>query len=523
MEICTKVEQKTSRLFLERVTNRLLGALATAFVGIGCLMISMHGYDGHYLAVIAGGILSSAGFLLPMSARGKIVISVLSVLVTAFAFNFLLAVVGAAHRHEPSSRWVVAQSGEETPDRAQMARALGLSFDNRSRLEVMLALRELGVEAWPSISPRVLLKDWWTHYYGPWPTQDRESLIKINGQELMPIGGIANSFTVYCNENGTYVTYQSDERGFANPKGLWEKSKIDIAVVGDSFVHGGCVKRNEAYVGVVRQRYPLILNLGNDGIGPLYQLATIKEYLVPRRPKIVVWSYFCGNDLYDMIKERRTLLKNYLLPNFSQHLEKKQKIIDQALRDHVETVLESRGIGATISELREWFLHPLNNNDEWARVFKLSYVTELVQNATSGALDASWGKSRNNPWQPPVGKDNLEYFRTILAEAKHTVNSWGGKLVFIYLPRYERYTAAGGQPDRDNVLNIVKSLGIDLIDMHPVFAEAEDPLELFPLRLPTHYSPAGYRLVGEQLLKYLDHNMDVKLTKADSAYSGLRQ
>ena len=53
MDICsTKVDQKTSRLPFERVTNRLLGALAAAFVGLGCLMISLHGYDAQYLAVI---------------------------------------------------------------------------------------------------------------------------------------------------------------------------------------------------------------------------------------------------------------------------------------------------------------------------------------------------------------------------------------------------------------------------------------------------------------------------------------
>ncbi|BCA54133.1 hypothetical protein W02_12730 [Nitrospira sp. KM1] len=396
-----------------------------------------------------------------------------------------------------------------------MARALGISFDKRSRLEVMLALRELGVDAWPSISPRVLLRDWWTHYYGNWPVDDRESLLKVDGQEFLPIGGIAKAFTVYCNENGSYITYESDERGFANPKGLWNRKDVEIAVVGDSFVHGGCVHRNEAYVGVVRQRYPLILNLGNDGIGPLFQLATIKEYLVSRRPKIVVWSYFCGNDLYDMIKERRTLLKRYLEPGFTQHLEARQDVIDQALREHVQTVLLSRGLSAGVAEVMDWFTHPSLHTEDWKRVFKLSYVFDLVGLAGSRAKEISSSTARAVPYQPSVGKENLELFRSILQEAKHTVNSWGGKFVFVYLPRYERYTPVGGQPDRDGILEIVNSLGIELIDLHPVFADSDDPMELFPLRLPTHYSPAGYRLVAEQLLAYLDHS-NIKLTKANS-------
>jgi hypothetical protein len=75
----------------------------------------------------------------------------------------------------------------------------------------------------------------------------------------------------------------------------------------------------------------------------------------------------------------------------------------------------------------------------------------------------------------------------------------------VYLPRYERYVPEiGGQPNRDDVLTIVGSLGIPVVDLHPVFAAHNEPLELFPFKLPTHYNALGNRVVAEAILRVLD-------------------
>lgn len=481
----------------------LKASSALCLLATGYLVL-VHGWELKYALPVVLAVALAAATRLDSEWRINAALSWVAVAFACYAVNFVLAFADASTNLDPPTRWVSFQSGEERQDRAMVAKSLGVEFDTRSRLEILTELRRRGFDAWPSIAPRVVLKEWWTHYYGPFPTEYRESLLQMDGTEILPIGGIANKLTVYCNENGQYVMYDSDEHGFANPKKLWTLPRLQIAVVGDSFAHGACVPMNESYVGLIRQRYPATLTLGNDGIGPLVQLAAIKEYLVPLRPRVVIWSYFEGNDLYDMMKERQTIMQHYLDDGYTQGLLGKQGEIDRALMAHIERAMQARGFRAKMVAFSDMFVHPEQHSLEWARVVKLSYVVDLFESL----LNYTRKKTEPflpAPYQPPLLKDQLELFRTTLNKAQQMVNGWGGELVFVYLPRYERYVpATGGQPNREDVLAIVGSLGVSLVDLHPVFAAQKDPLELFPFKLPTHYNSLGNRVVAEAILHVLD-------------------
>src|SRR4030095_17214981 len=112
-----------------------------------------------------------------------------------------------------------------------------------------------------------------------------KSDITIDGAEVLPLNGISNRVTVLCNETGKYAIYDSDARGFHNPKGIWESSRMSIAALGDSFAIGACAPSDENFVALIRARYPNTLNLGMLGEGPLIMLAALKEYLPPVKPK----------------------------------------------------------------------------------------------------------------------------------------------------------------------------------------------------------------------------------------------
>jgi len=64
---------------------------------------------------------------------------------------------------------------------------------------------------------------------------------------LLPLGGIPDALTVLCNEVGEGVSYESDERGFRNPKGAFGKGPIDVGAVGDSYTQGVCYDADEPY------------------------------------------------------------------------------------------------------------------------------------------------------------------------------------------------------------------------------------------------------------------------------------
>src|SRR5262245_41756290 len=163
-------------------------------------------------------------------------------------------------------------SKEKEKEAAKMRKKFGIEIDTRRAFEVVADLRKRGIDAVPIITPS-------NHLFVQQPDGSIKSAINIHGTEVMPFGGISNRVTVLCNENGYYVTYESDEHGFHNPMGMWKPSRLDVAALGDSFTQGYCVPPDKNFVALIRQRYPATLNVGMAGNGPLLMLATFKEYL----------------------------------------------------------------------------------------------------------------------------------------------------------------------------------------------------------------------------------------------------
>ena len=149
-------------------------------------------------------------------------------------------------------------------------------------------------------------------------------------KSLFPLSGISNSKTIHCNESGYYSIYKSDRYGFNNPDDVWDEQKINLLIIGDSFVHGACVNRPNDISSNLRNNYKLnVINLGYSSNGPLIEYATLREYYSPNIEK-VVWVFFEGNDIFDLKFEKESLiLRNYLNDlNFTQELKYKQEKIN---------------------------------------------------------------------------------------------------------------------------------------------------------------------------------------------------
>jgi len=373
--------------------------------------------------------------------------------------------------------WEFSGSEEAKQKAKELGRRHGIDFDTREGHEVVADLRKRGVDAVPSISAADQLLRWQ-------PGQRVESVIRIDGKELIPLGGISNKVTVLCNENGYWVTYKSDERGFHNSPGQWASGPIDIAAAGDSYTQGYCVPPERNYVHLVRQRYPAMLNLGIHGNGPLLMLAGISEYLPLHKPKTVLWFYYEQNDLIDLEFEKKSaFLMRYLEEGFTQKLAGRQSDIDgllladlkrqKAVAENMRGDTEQKGRNFTQSFM------------EFARLYALRTRLGLADGGTS---------------KPEV---DLDLFATILSLAKTRVGAWGGKLYFVYLPFWGRYTnildAASEQ--RASVLSSVKALAIPIVDLHPVFSAQIDPLSLFPFGQYGHYTERGHQLVADTVLE----------------------
>ncbi len=247
----------------------------------------------------------------------------------------------------------------------------------------------------------------------------------------------------------------------------------------------------------IRERFPRTLNLGIARTGPLHQLAVMREYLSHVKPPVVVWFFTENNDLYtDLNGELMSPLMNrYLDPGFNQNLIERQPLIDELLK----ALVDSR-----ISNWRE-----TENNRKrpppaynWAKL-----ATSLITSAKLNHLRGIFGLAIQ-PGAIAHKQRLFDAYASILAEGQRTVKSWGGKLYVVFLPTHSRYLSWRSRrvwdEQRARVLADLVKLNIPIIDMLPVFASHPDPLRLFQ----GHYSPEGYRLVGETVVKSLDASIN---------------
>lgn len=368
------------------------------------------------------------------------------------------------------SIYLLRSSSNNHANNIEKAKELGINFDTRTKMEVLKDMKEKGIDIIPAFFPNLVIKS---------------NGLETNGKTFFPLGGVSQKTTLLCNESGEWVIFDSDEHGFNNPTGIFE-NKIDIALLGDSFTEGHCVKRGD--IGYhLRASGIETLNLGKTGNGPLIEFASLKEYVEPLKPKYVLWVYTEVNDIENLRDEQKSpFLLKYLDNNFSQNLINRQSEIDSAINKYtnikkhenrVEKKTTTKTIAKTIDFLQETII--------------LSQVRR-----TLGFFVPKIITSNDYP-----------IFKELLYNANKLTSSWGGKLYFVYLPSYARYAYKIDNDTlyhRSKVLSIVKSLNIPIIDIHnDVFASHPDPMALFPFRGYGHYNHEGYRLVAKTIYSHL--------------------
>ena len=221
------------------------------------------------------------------------------------------------------------------------------------------------------------------------------------------------------------------------------------------------------------------MNLGVGDTGPLAQLGILKEYAAALKPRTVLWFFYEGNDLITLRLElKNPSLKRYLQAGFRQGLIRHHNKIDQAVLSHID-------------EARE---HMSKFSSVWGQriytVLSLRYLR-----ARLGIIVDSGGE------------EMLPALKNVLAEGKAEVARWGGELVFVYLPGWQRYYGGSGLASEEDttrlaVLTRVRSMGIPVIDIHEIFAALDDPAKMFP-RPGKHYNKLGNQTAATAILEEL--------------------
>lgn len=446
-------------------SKSVIGFSAVVFLSLLALNMTNHAYYMGSLGSVfyhyaVPSVLVAAAFLslmLPPSER-------LSVALCLVAVVFGLYVAELYLTFEHDSR------------RSRAALATGEDFDKRSKIQVINDLRRGGDDAYPAMNAKLML--------GEEEDGEPTPLLKADGEPFLPIASIPLKTVVSCNESGRWLIYGSDEHGFHNPPGAWRASPLNIAIVGDSFAHGSCVPSGDNAAAWLRRRFGGVLNLGVSGAGPLLMMAAFREYVEPLKPRAVLWLYYEGNDLTEnMGLEKRSpfLMRYYNDGAFRQGLMDRAGEVTDRLKAFIDERLEEA---------------VARDEDPYEVIQDFLMLYHLRERLGLGPL--SFGI-----FDGGGGRKDLELFRGVLEKARRSVESWGGKMYFVFLPESERYFAAERDNDirdhlRRQVLETVDGLNIKLIDVHRAFSEQPAPRRLF--QFPgSHYNIQGYKVVGEAI------------------------
>jgi len=324
-------------------------------------------------------------------------------------------------------------------------------------------------------------------------TKNKDVVVKISPYHsisnerinFFPIAGISNRETLYCNENGYYLIYNSDRYGFNNDDSEWDKEDVEYLIIGDSFAQGACVNREKNIasnlIKKIKNKKSAVLNLGYSGNGPLIELASLREfYLIKKNIKNVIWLYYENNDLSNLDAEiKNPILKKYLDDvNFEQNIFTKQTLVDNYLLKKInEEVNRFRLYYKAKESMRKY---------SYMDFIRLRYFRKFVFKIIN--------KERET-------KFSLKYFTDVLGVVKKITEDNDSRLFFVYLPEHGRYL---GKNNNDSfrqykvVKELISDIGITLIDLNEeLFSKEKDPLSLFPFRRSGHYTELGYSLVSD--------------------------
>jgi hypothetical protein len=357
--------------------------------------------------------------------------------------------------------------------------AAAVGRDVRTRLEVIQELNGRGVRATADLHGRVIAAG----------KADGHALsLAIDGTTAVPLSpSVSGSTVVLCNEAGEWIRYESDEAGFRNPAGTWDGRTVDLLTLGDSYTLGVCQPDSLTFVGVLRGVQPSLANVGLAGTGPFTQMAILREYGAELRPRLVLWFFYEGNDFADIAAEREhPLLARYADAAFHQNLRAHQHAVDDQLGGFLGRVTASAAARGDRPPARR------QAHRKVIRTLKLTNVRTLA------------GVSRG--YRPST--ETVDAYSDIVAGVKHSVESWGGEVMIVYLPTYNRFARRGSGEafqGRDVVMSVARKHDIAVVDVAAAFGRSAEPLR-FWTHGQAHYTEEGNRLVANTVVDALQRH-----------------
>lgn len=321
------------------------------------------------------------------------------------------------------------------------------NFDTRTKFEILDEINKKKLDKTISVPP--------------------QNFLSKDNKNILPLSGISNKMTIFCNESGYFNSYFSDRYGFNNNDKIYDEDEIFSIFIGDSFTQGECVNSQNNLTSNLQSKNFFkeknILNLGYGGNGPLLSYATLREYFNKNKNiKYVFWLYYEPNDLIELSREvNDNILKKYLKNfSFSQNLILKQKKIDFIINKKIQ------------NEIVQFNQNKIKNKNKFESFISLDSIRKYFFELTNRSI------KKNN--------EIIDLFSIVVKNFKNFSNKENFEPIFIYLPGKEFNEGSIYYKDIISLLNREKIKLIDLSSSN--FYKKND----FYPKYGGHFNEEGY-------------------------------
>lgn len=288
------------------------------------------------------------------------------------------------------------------------------------------------------------------------------------------------------------LVYTYDRWGYRNPVDM---EQADIVLIGDSYVEGWYVSDDDTVARRLQvQLDHAVMNFGIAGYGTLHEYRVLTQDAIRFQPKVVLWFFFEGNDVYDDYRFEQFLLAQF--PNLSESTAHPHGVAWRGRwTEHTFTL-------NVFQRLRRW-LDPVfpNRAPYFGRLTVPGQEAETVYFATYGA--ASWTEWIAARWQKT---------RATLEQVVEFGRAQDIHILFVFVPiKFRVYqpfiTFAPDSPCRtwgvwpiDTLFaEFCRATGSSCLDLTPIF-QADIRTGGMPyVSVDTHWSAAGHALVADRL------------------------
>ena len=250
-------------------------------------------------------------------------------------------------------------------------------------------------------------------------------------------------------------------------------------------ITGGYSNILKRWINSEESKYPRwsILNFGIGGNGPLENLATLREYAVPLKPKIIFWYHCDGNDLDDLVGMwGHPMLSKYVDSGFSQNLRSYQVLIDGQMRRFANENVLPRLSASDVKETWE-VVYESNFNLHYANSF---FQKTILNKKSPSSLEFAYG-----------------HFREVMTLAKHDADSIGAKIIPIFIPD-GRMSRVQVKVRAGRFAATVRSVGLDSLDLTDVLLNECGFSSCYTFGAQGgHFNPNGNKAVSNILRSYL--------------------